>query len=207
MNIGSGVIPIIKDINNVYYFVFFKSIVRKTKNSNIIEDSGGKLEGDNYKISAIRELKEESSLLLNLECLKNKKDIKLLNKILTKFSVNISHGNSNYISHLIYLENLEKNYFDLEELHKEFISNMRSFWANGFSFYTENKDIVFVPVDKLNNYEFFERTQKILDKLLTHNINNIIKEISKVPIILKKNIVNDFNYGFPKKINNLVSYN
>jgi len=209
MNIGSGIIPIIKDKNNIFYFIFFKSIVRKNKNKNndILEDSGGKLEGNNYKISAIRELKEESSLLFNLECLKNKKDIMLLNKILTKFSINLNYGSNNYISHLIYLENQEKKYFNLEELRKDFISNMRKFWVNGFSFYTENKDIVFVPVDKLNNYIFFERTQKVLDKLLTYNINNLIKEITKTPIILKKTIINNFDYGFPKKINDLYSYN
>lgn len=208
MNNGSGIIPIIKDKNNQYYFVFFKSIARNKKNNNnILEDSGGKLEGNSYKISAIRELKEESSLLFNLELKKNKKDILSINNVLTKFSFEINYNNNLYVSHLIYFENYKTKYFDLDILHKEFISNMRNFWSNGFSYYTENKDIVFVPINKLSDFLFFERTQKIINKILENNsINSIIKEIIKTPVFLEKNIINEYDYDFPKKINNLVSY-
>ena len=59
---GSGIIPIVQSIDNKYYFVLFRSFIRNKKNpkSTEIEDAGGTHEGGNIKITAIRELKEES---------------------------------------------------------------------------------------------------------------------------------------------------
>jgi len=59
---GTGIIPVIKSSNDKYYFVLFKSIIRKNYSINPIEDAGGKYEGNSIKLSAIRELKEESCL-------------------------------------------------------------------------------------------------------------------------------------------------
>ena len=55
---GSGIIPIIKDKNNIYHMVLFVSSIRN-KQYPTLEDAGGCYEGINIKISAIRELKEE----------------------------------------------------------------------------------------------------------------------------------------------------
>ena len=117
---GAGIIPIIKSIDDEYYFILFKSIVRKKYITNPIEDAGGKYEGDDIKISAIRELKEESSILFNLGIMQDKISILHLNKILTKFNIiNENLNNDIYISHFVYLENKLTGYFNFESLREE----------------------------------------------------------------------------------------
>ncbi len=213
---GSGIIPIIKDKNNVYYIVLFKSTVRKYKSESIVEDSGGGFEGENIKESAIRELKEESSLLFNLENLDNNNKSKL-NIVMTKSNITITNLNKKYISYFIYLELEDVN---LDTFTTEFKANMRNFWKNGFSHYTENKDIIFVPIanlknikdnkitDYLNNeYYLFDRTMDILDKFLKiENMNKFIKNILKNKIIIKKLLVKNYDYNKKYKIDNLISY-
>jgi hypothetical protein len=217
---GSGIIPIIRANDNKYYFILFKSIIRKKTSNNIIEDSGGEYEGGNIKISAIRELKEESSLLFNLENLKNKNSILFLNKILSKFNIVIdNYNNEYYVSHFIYLENKNKGYFNLEELRSNYINNLRNFWKNGFSVYTENKDIIFVPVDSFKNenleyvndylgkeYMLFERTYNVYKTLFeNYNLKQFINELIKNPLIVEKK--ENLNYKNSKGIiNNLISY-
>ncbi len=214
---GSGIIPIIKDKNEKYYFILFKSTTRKQNGETLIEDSGGGFEGNNIKISAIRELKEESSLIFNLENFRDKKNIIKLNKILTSFNIEIKE--SKYISYFIYLEQ-ENEIFDLDKLKLEFKNNMMNFWQNNFSVYTENKEIVFIPIENINKIKeiyikdnkknklpLFHRTLQIFNNLLNnYNINCFIKKVINNPIILNKKIINNYNYGGKYKINNLISY-
>lgn len=215
---GSGIIPIIK-VNNEYYFILFKSSIRKKNNENLVEDSGGKFEGENVKISAIRELKEESSLLFDLENFKKHEDIKKLYKVLKTFSMEIEGwDDEKYLSFFVYIE----SDFNLIELKEHFKSNMRKFWKNGFSVYTENKDIIFIPINNIkdinsdsqkiidnnnNTHLIFERTVKIFVKLQKeYNLLKFIKKITNYPIILNKNTIKEFNLG-KNIINNLISYN
>jgi hypothetical protein len=215
---GSGIIPIIK-VNNEYYFILFKSSIRKKNNENLIEDSGGKFEGENIKISAIRELKEESSLLFDLENFKKHQDIKNLYKVLKTFSLEIEGWDDDkYLSYFIYLG----SNFDLSELKENFKSNMRKFWKNGFSVYTESKDIIFIPINNIkdltlesqkiidNNNDvhlIFVRTVKIFIKLQKeYDLLKFIKKITQYPIILNKNIIKEYNVD-KSKINDLISYN
>jgi hypothetical protein len=213
---GSGIIPIIKDKNNIYYIVFFKSSIRKYKSESVIEDAGGGYEGDNIQDSAIRELKEESSLLFNLENIDIDNKSKLT-KVMNKSSVTIANLSKTYISYFVYLEIEDIN---LDLLNKEFKGNMRSFWKNGFSHYTENKDIIFIPIANLKNIKennitdylnkehyLFDRTIYILDKFLKiENMDKFIKNILKNKIIIKQSIVNNYDYNKKYKIDNLISY-
>jgi hypothetical protein len=218
---GSGIIPIIKASDNNYYFVLFKSIIRKKYSTNSIEDAGGEYEGGNIKISAIRELKEESCLLFNLENMQNKNSILNLNKILSKFNiVNENFNDEYYLSHFVYLENKSKKYFNLESLRNEYINNLRNFWKNGFSVYTENKDIVFIPLESLFNktnteyvkdymgkeYILFERTYNILKNLKKeYNQREFFSELIKNPIILETKKINNFKY-YKGIVSNLITY-
>lgn len=203
---GTGIIPIINDINGNHYFVLFQSMIRSK-----IEDAGGKLENDNKKISAIRELKEESSLLFNLEEYKKEKDIILLNKILTKFNIKIMDNNKlGYISYFIYLTT-DKGYFDLQELRSIYKSNLKEFWRNNFSCYTENKDIIFININDIKhmiiNKQLYERTEHIFEKLINkYKINNFIDKLKRNKINMKKTMIN--NYCYDKKFitNNIISY-
>jgi len=209
---GSGIIPIIKDKNNKFYFVLFKSTIRKKNSINLIEDSGGKFEGKNIKISAIRELKEESSLLFNLDNFTKKEDIKNLYKVLTNFNIEISSQNNNneiYLSCFVYLEN-ENGFFDLDQLKKYFKSNMLKFWKNGFNVYTENKDIIFIPIQNIKNisltsknnniqddkkvdYLVYERTIKIFNTLKEkYDIDTFIRKLLKHPIVLDNKIIEEY---------------
>ena len=120
---GSGIIPIINDSNNNFYIVLFKSIRSKNKlKGDLLEDAGGKYEGDNIKMSAIRELKEESSMIFNLENLTTMFDIRKLNKILNEFNIKI---NNDYISYFVYL-----GVFNLDNLRTDYKANLRNFWKN-----------------------------------------------------------------------------
>ena len=217
---GSGIVPIIKDSNNKYYFVLFKSIIRNKSINNLIEDAGGEYEGGNIKISAIRELKEESSLIFNLENLKNKENILFLNKILTKFNiVNENLNNQYYVSHFVHLIDKEKGYFDFVQLRKDYINNMRNFWKNGFSIFTENKDIIFIPIEQIINnnteyvkdylnkeYVLFERTYNIFKNLKkNHNIKDFFDELIKNPIILNKKEKETYKYD-KYSVSNLITY-
>jgi hypothetical protein len=206
---GSGIIPIIQSYDNKYYFILFKSIIRKKSLGETIEDCGGEYEGNNIKISAIRELKEESSLLFNLENMKIKDSILLLNKVLSKFNVVIDNFNNEYyVSHFVYLENKEKKIFDLNELKSYYINNLRNFWKNGFSVYTENKDIVFIPIESIINnntdyvndhlgkeYKLFERTYNIFKNLKSNNNETqFIKILIKYPICIDKKELSNYKY-------------
>lgn len=219
---GSGIIPIIKDKNNQYFFVLFKSSIRKKGEDTYVEDSGGKFEGTNLKISAIRELKEESSLLFNLESFHNKNDIKNLYKVLKNFNTDTKGWEDDrYLSFFVYLK-LKEGYFDLLELKSEFKSNMRKFWKNSFSVYTENKDIIFVPIKNIinlnetsekiidnNNEEhlLFIRTLKVFIKLKQeYNLENFIKKIIKSPISLTKKIIDEYDMGKKYKIKDLITH-
>jgi hypothetical protein len=216
---GSGIIPIIRDSNNIYYMILFVSSIRnKHTIYPTLEDAGGGYEGTNIKISAIRELKEESSMLFNLEKLHDIY-IKRLHDIMNITNISIENSNKVYMSYFVYLELMNDN-FDLINLKKEFISNMRYFWKNGFSHYTENKDIVFIPLNNTihnmiiidsdnNKYFVFDRTMMILLKFVKKykDINIFIKEINKKKIVLVRNIVNNYDYGKKHVINNLISYN
>ncbi len=214
---GSGIIPIIKDNNNIYYIILFKSSIRKSNSETLIEDAGGGFEGIDIKKSAIRELKEESSLLFNLEQLDNNNNNNKLEKVMSKVNFTITYMNKNYLSYLVYLES---NDFNFEGLTKDFKSNMRNFWKNGFSYYTENKDIIFIPIQNIRNikenkitdyldkeYFLFNRTMLILNKLLqSDNLEKLVKYIIKNKIIIKKTLIDDYEYGKKYKINNLISY-
>lgn len=218
---GSGIIPIIQSVNNKYYFVLFKSIIRKNTLTNSIEDAGGEYEGNNIKISAIRELKEESSLIFNLENMKNKDSILNLYKILSKF--NIINGyieDKYYVSHFVYLENGSKKKFNLDIVRNDYINNLRKFWKNGFSVYTENKDIVFIPFESLlnktnyqyvkdymgNEYSLFERTYNIFKNLkLKYNEKEFLNELIKNPILIERKEINNYKY-YKGNINNLITY-
>ncbi len=214
---GSGIIPIIKDNNNIYYIILFKSSIRKNKLESLIEDAGGGFEGTDIQKSAIRELKEESSLLFNLEQLDNNNNNNKLEKVMSKVNFTITYMNKNYLSYLVYLES---NDFNFEGLTKDFKSNMRNFWKNGFSYYTENKDIIFIPIQNIRNikenkitdyldkeYFLFNRTMLILNKLLqSDNLEKLVKYIIKNKIIIKKTLIDDYEYGKKYKINNLISY-
>jgi hypothetical protein len=127
---GSGIVPIIKDSNNNYYFILFRSVIRKKGAESLIEDAGGEYDGGNIKISAIRELKEESSMLINLEELKESKQIIRLNYVLNKYNLKIKSLNKLiYSSYFIYLELKDG---DLDSMRKSFIGNMRNLWKGGF---------------------------------------------------------------------------
>ncbi len=217
---GSGVIPIIK-INNKFYFILFQSVIRKKNKENIIEDSGGKLEDTNIKISAIRELKEESSLLFNLENFNKDEDIKNLNYVLTNYNISINNlDKKKYLSCFVYLKE-KNNEFNLEDLQKEFKSNMRELWKNGFSFYTENKNIVFIPINNIyslkkdslkikdyldNEYYIYERTLHIFLKLIKKNVDIFINELDKFPIILEKKLLDKVDLNQKYILNNIISY-
>jgi len=216
---GSGIIPIIKDKNNNYYLVLFKSTIRRTISDILIEDAGGQYEGDNIILSAIRELKEESSSLFDLKRFTNQKQIKNLYNAMKNNKIKIKlFDNKYYASYFVYLDGV----FDLEKLRKEYISNLRSFWKFGFSVYTENRDIIFIPINNLKKinstyvqdylgkeYMLFSRTYCILNKLIKLNIKEFIKNMLKYSIILNKNIVNTFNYNYKNEnyhLNNLIVY-
>ncbi len=217
---GSGVIPIIK-INNKFYFILFQSVIRKKNKENIIEDSGGKLEDTNIKISAIRELKEESSLLFNLENFNKDEDIKNLNYVLTNYNITINNlDKKKYLSCFVYLKE-KNNEFNLEDLQKEFKSNMRELWKNGFSFYTENKNIVFIPINNIyslkkdslkikdyldNEYYIYERTLHIFLKLIKKKLDIFINELAKFPIILEKKLLDKVDLNQKYILNNIISY-
>jgi hypothetical protein len=218
---GSGIIPIIKSLDNKYYLVLFKSIIRKKYLTNSIEDAGGEYEGGNIKISAIRELKEESCLLFNLENMQNKNSILYLNKILSKFNiVNENFNNEYYVSHFVYLENKTTECFNLETLRNEYMNNLKNFWKDGFSVYTENKDIIFIPLDTLFNknniehvkdylgkeYILFERTYSIFKNLKNdYNEKDFFNELIKNPIILEKKDINNYKY-YKGNANNIITY-
>ncbi len=218
---GSGIIPIIQLSDSEYYFVLFKSIIRKNSSNNLIEDAGGQYEGGNIKISAIRELKEESCLLFNLGNMKNKNSILNLNKILSKFNVvDEYYKNKFYVSHFVYLENKSTKNFNMELLENEYKNNLKNFWKNGFSVYTENKDIVFIPIKSIigkNNFEYvedingkeyklFERTYNIFKNLKkNHDTVNYFNELVKNPIILNKKYIEKYKYN-KGTIDNLTSY-
>lgn len=217
---GSGIIPIIKDKNNNYYLVLFKSTIRKHISNILIEEAGGCYEGGNIKLSAIRELKEESSLLFNLEQFTSESQIKTLYKTMMTHNVEIKLlDNTYYISYFVYLD----DNFDLFELRKDYINNMRNFWKGGFSVYTENRDIIFIPINNLkytNNiyikdhlekeYMLFDRTFNIFSKLVeSHSISKFLKSITKYPIKINKIILNTFTYKDKKEkhvVNNLIVY-
>lgn len=217
---GSGVIPIIK-IKNEFYFILFQSVIRKKNKENIVEDSGGKLEDDNIKISAIREFKEESSVLFNLENFNKDRDIKNLNYVLTNFNITINNlDKKKYLSCFVYLKE-KNNEFNLEDLQKEFKSNMRELWKNGFSFYTENKNIIFIPINNIyflkkddlkikdyqdNEYYIYERTLHIFLKLIRKNLDIFINELVKFPIILEKKLLDKVDINQKYIINNIISY-
>jgi hypothetical protein len=197
---GSGIIPIIRDKRNNFYIVLFKSTIRKKGSESLLEDAGGKYEGDNIKVSAIRELKEESSMLFNLENLQIKDDIMYLNKILSNFKIESENLDGKYyVSHFIYLD--YENGFDLEELQNNYKINLRNCWKNGFSVYTENKDIIFIPIKNIkaneyikdyNNKEYllFKRTFDIIKQI----DRNFIESIIKLPFMLKKVIRDTVTY-------------
>ena len=219
---GSGIIPIIK-INNKYYFVLFQSIIRKKKLENIIEDSGGKFEGNNIKISAIRELKEESSLIFNLENFQKNSEIKKLNYVLNNFNITLENpDNKKYLSCFVYLTLKNNEDFNVDNLKKEFKLNMKELWKNGFSFYTENKDIIFIPIENIldlnknsdeikdynqTKYYLFVRTLNIfLNLIKNNNLKEFIKNITKYPIILNKNILPLVDLDLKYKLNNIITY-
>ncbi len=219
---GSGIIPIIK-INNNYYFVLFQSIIRKKNSQYMIEDSGGKFEGNNIKISAIRELKEESSLLFNLENFQKDSEIKKLNYVLNNFNITLENPDyKKYLSCFVYLTLKNNEEFNLTNLKNEFKLNMKQLWKNGFSFYTENKDIIFIPIENIldlnknsekikdnnhNEYNLFGRTLNIfLNLIKTNNLKTFIKNITKYPIILNKHILPSVDIQLKHKLNNIIAY-
>ena len=197
---GSGIIPIIKDSNDKYYFVLFVSNRNRNRNRNrnknnkkllLLEDAGGNFEGDNIKMSAIRELKEESSMLFNLEEFADIETIRKLNWFLNNFNINLLENN--YMCYFVYL-----GIFNLDELAFNYKSNNSNFWKYGYSVYTENKDIVFMPITNIKNikkniiinqrkYELFDRTLKIF-KLFNkkYNLETFLNDITKNLLELNK---------------------
>ena len=217
---GSGVIPIIK-VKSEFYFILFQSVIRKKNKESVIEDSGGKFEDNNIKISAIREFKEESSLLFNIENFNKDEEIKNLNYVLSNFNITINNlDKKKYLSCFIYLKE-KNNEFNLEDLQKEFKSNMKELWRNGFSFYTENKNIVFIPINNIyslkkdnlkikdyidNEYYIYVRTYHIFLKLIKKNLDIFINELIKYPIILEKKFLDKVDINQKYILNNIISY-
>lgn len=216
---GTGIIPVIKSLDDKYYFVLFKSIVRKNYSINPIEDAGGKYEGNSIKLSAIRELKEESCLLFNLENIQEKESILQLNKILTEFSFANENYRDYYVSHFVYLENKSSGYFDFEILRNDYENNLKNFWKNGFSVYTENKDIVFIPLEAIEDIKseyikdytglehlLYKRTYQIFGNLnKNYNLKDFINKLIEKPISLNRIELDNFNYS-KEKITNLITY-
>ena len=221
---GAGVIPVIKSSDDKYYFVLFKSRIRKKYTTEPIEDAGGKYEGNSIKMSAIRELKEESCLIFNLENIQEKDSISQLNKILTKFSFAYYNFHDYYVSHFIYLENKLTGYFDFESLQNDYKNNLHKFLENDFSVYSETKDIVFIPIESLvninkknkkfvyikdyNNIEqpLYMRTYLIFKNFnKKYNIKDYINKLIKKPIILDRVELDNYKYS-EGNITNLICY-
>ena len=216
---GTGIIPVIKSSNDTYYFVLFKSIIRKNYSINPIEDAGGKYEGNSIKLSAIRELKEESCLLFNLENIQEKESILQLNRILTDFSFANENSRDYYVSHFVYLENKSSGYFDFKTLRNDYINNLKNFWKTGFSVYTENKDIVFIPIEAIKDIKseyikdytgiehlLYKRTYQIFGNLnKNYDINDFINKLIEKPIILDRIELDNYKYS-KENITNLICY-
>ncbi len=193
---GSGIVPIIK-YKKDYYFVLFETNIKRRENNiyPIIEESGGNLEKKNLKNSAIRELSEESSMLFNL--FNHREKLKTNIKLLT------------YMDYFIYIGT-----HDIDKLRESFISNNRNFWKNKFSVYTENKNIIFIPLKNIfgckinreiqdvyyNMYHLFRRTFAIFQELSKkYTYNEFLQEIRKNKIKLNKKDIHSCDYIYKNK--------
>ncbi len=171
--VGSGILPIIKH-NNKYYYIMFKSRFR-----NVIEDSGGKQEGNSRRASAIRELFEESS-----------GTISLFNISEHDYNKMVKIGINGYFSYLVIL-NFD---IDFEEIQHIFCNGLLAYLKNGLSVYTEMTDIAIIPAFadqniKVSNVPLFNRTKALLK--IIHRKYGSIDKLTKLLPTIKMERIND----------------